>query len=109
MAHRARCRQLYDKIRDRIGSGEGWTRCHTGLILNRCSMSDDPEDLFAKAKGVAATARGNWMQKGLQKASRHPAVELAGSPGEEGDAASAPWGLDALRGRLVELSARGAA
>jgi recombination protein RecA len=76
-------------------------------------MSDDPGDLFAKAKGVAATARGNWMQKGLQKASRHPAVELAGSPreegGEDGDAAPVPWGLDALRGRLVELSARGAA
>jgi recombination protein RecA len=72
-------------------------------------MSNDPGDLFAKAKGVAASARGNWMQKGLQKASRYPAVELAGSPGEDGDAAPAPWGLDALRGRLVELSARGAA
>jgi recombination protein RecA len=72
-------------------------------------MSDD---LFSKAKDVAASARGNWMQKGLQKASRHPAVELAGAPGEEGSAAPAsagPWGLDALRGRLVELSARGAA
>jgi recombination protein RecA len=71
-------------------------------------MSDD---LFSKAKGVAATARGNWMQKGLQKASRHPVVELAGAPGEDGSAAPAsegPWGLDALRGRLVELSARGA-
>jgi recombination protein RecA len=71
-------------------------------------MSDD---LFAKAKDIAATARGNWMQKGLQKASRHPPVELAGAPGEEGasPACSGPWGLDALRGRLVELSARGAA
>ena len=72
-------------------------------------MSDD---LFSKAKGVAATARGNWMQKGLQKASRHPVIELAGAPGEDGNAAPAsqgPWGLDALRGRLVELSARGAA
>lgn len=73
-------------------------------------MSDD---LFSKAKGVAATARGNWMQKGLQKGlqtSRQP-VELAGAPGEEGSAAPSegPWGLDALRGRLVELSARGAA
>jgi recombination protein RecA len=72
-------------------------------------MSDDPADLFTKAKGVAATARGNWMQKGLQKAGRHPAVALAGAPGEDSDAAPAPWGLDALRGRLVELSARGAA
>jgi recombination protein RecA len=77
-------------------------------------MSDD---LFSKAKDVAATARGNWMQKeqrlqlqkGLQT-SRQP-IELAGAPGEEGSAAASegPWGLDALRGRLVELSARGAA
>ncbi len=71
-------------------------------------MSDDLGDLFAKAKGVAATARGTWMQKGLQKASRDP-VELAGVPGDESGAAPASWGLDALRGRLVELSARGAA
>jgi len=75
-------------------------------------MSDD---LFSKAKGVAATARGNWMQKGLQlhkglQTNRQP-VELAGAPGEEGSAPASegPWGLDALRGRLVELSARGAA
>jgi recombination protein RecA len=74
-------------------------------------MSDD---LFSKAKGVAATARGNWMQKGLQKglqSSRQP-VELAGAPGEDGSAAPASegmWRLDVLRGRLVELSARGAA
>src|SRR5215468_3943206 len=76
-------------------------------------MSDD---LFSKAKGVAATARGNWLQKGLRlqkelQTSRQ-LVELAGAPGEEGSAALAsegPWGLDALRGRLVELSARGAA
>jgi recombination protein RecA len=73
-------------------------------------MSDD---LFSKAKGVAATARGNWMQKELHKGlqtSRQP-VELAGAPGEEGSAPASegPWGLDALRGRLVELSARGAA
>jgi recombination protein RecA len=82
-------------------------RCQTDLVLNICSMSDD---LFSKAKGVAATARGNWMQKGLQKVSRHPVVELAGAPGEEGASpACGPWGLDALRGRLVELSARGAA
>jgi len=74
-------------------------------------MSDD---LFAKAKGVAATARGSWMQKGLQKANRpglaRP-VDLAGALDEQGasPACSGPWGLDALRGRLVELSARGAA
>lgn len=78
-------------------------------------MSDD---LFSKAKGVAVTARGNWMQKGLRlhrglETSRPPIerlVELAGAP-EDGSAAPAsePWRLDALRGRLVELSARGAA
>src|SRR5580765_8449504 len=79
-------------------------------------MSDDLGDLFAKAKGVAATARVSWGQKGLQKASLHPAaVERAGAPGNEGSitppgapACGGPWGLDALRGRLVELSARGA-
>ena len=75
-------------------------------------MSDD---LFSKAKGVAATARGNWLQKGLRlhsglETSRSP-IELAGAPGELGSAAPAsePWRLDVLRGRLVELSARGAA
>lgn len=76
-------------------------------------MSDD---LFSKAKGVAATARGNWMQKGLRlqkglQTSRQ-LVELAGAPGEDGSAAPASeglWRLDVLRGRLVELSARGAA
>lgn len=76
-------------------------------------MSDD---LFSKAKGVAATARGNWMQKGLRlqkglQTSRE-LVGLAGAPGEDGSAAPASedlWRLDVLRGRLVELSARGAA
>jgi recombination protein RecA len=58
------------------------------------------------------------MQKGLRlhrglDTSRPPIglpVELAGAP-EDGSAAPAsePWRLDALRGRLVELSARGAA
>jgi recombination protein RecA len=74
-------------------------------------MSDDLGDLFAKAKGAAATARVSWTQKGLQKASQHPAVERAGAPDDGGDAApecGSRWGLDALRGRLVELSARGA-
>jgi recombination protein RecA len=52
-------------------------------------MSDDLRELLAKAKGVAATARISW-------ASRR--VEGGGV-----------WSLDALRGRLVELSARGAA
>ena len=69
--------------------------------------------MFAKAKGVAATARVTWIQKGIQKASRHPdAPALAAMiecPGEDGAPAPDRWGLDALRGRLVELSARGAA
>ena len=56
-------------------------------------MSDDLQELFAKAKGVAATARITWSHK-------------MGRPGEPAPAER--WGLDALRGRLVELSARGA-
>ncbi|MEO7732256.1 MAG: recombinase A [Kofleriaceae bacterium] len=53
-------------------------------------MSDDLRDLFAKAKGVAAAARILRLD------------ELA-PPAEH-----ARWGLDAMRGRVVELSARGA-
>src|ERR1043166_9287109 len=56
-------------------------------------MSDDLRELLAKAKGVAATARISW--DALHRASQGPAPDQ--------------WGLDALRGRLVELSARGAA
>jgi recombination protein RecA len=55
-------------------------------------MSDDLRELLAKAKGTAATARLLRLD------------ELA--PPESD--ARARWGLDALRGRLVELSARGA-
>lgn len=55
-------------------------------------MSDDLRELFAKAKGVAALARQGWSQK----ASRRFEEQID------------RWGLDALRGRLVELSARGA-
>jgi recombination protein RecA len=57
-------------------------------------MSDDLRELFAKAKGMAATARVTWSHE-------------MGSHGEPAPS-NAPWGLDALRGRLVELSARGA-
>ena len=53
-------------------------------------MSDDLRDLLAKAKGVAAAARILRLD------------ELA-SPTEH-----ERWGLDAMRGRVVELSARGA-
>ena len=74
-------------------------------------MSNDPGDLRAKARGVAASARVTWTQKGSHRASLHlgPATERSGSPGGEAEVAAERWGLDALRGRLVELSARGAA
>jgi recombination protein RecA len=83
-------------------------------------MSNDLEDLFAKAKDVAATARVTWVQKGIHRVGRHagridraaagPTCQEAIAP--VADERSAPaldrWRLDALRGRLVELSARGA-
>ena len=74
-------------------------------------MSDDLRELFAKAKGVAAIARQGWSQKASRR------FEVAGAPcdlsvgtDEQPGAPGEPdrWGLDALRGRLVELSARGA-
>jgi recombination protein RecA len=67
-------------------------------------MSDDLRDLFAKAKGVAATARSTWVHKAIRHRTGAP-----GEPDEQGELAPDRWGLDALRGRLVELSARGAA
>jgi recombination protein RecA len=73
-------------------------------------MPDDLRELAAKARGVAAAARTSWVQKGIQTALRQR-IESAGA-GSLGAPASDPgaelWGLDALRGRLVELSARGA-
>jgi recombination protein RecA len=54
-------------------------------------MRDDLRELLAKAKGTAATAR--------------IIVDAGPAPAPERDR----WGLDAVRGRLVELSARGAA
>jgi recombination protein RecA len=58
-------------------------------------MSNDLRELLAKAKGVAATARISWDDLHRAQESQGAAPDL--------------WGLDALRGRLVELSARGAA
>lgn len=55
-------------------------------------MRDDLRDLLAKAKGVAATARILRPD------------ELVPAPAREGER----WGLGAMRGRVVELSARGA-
>lgn len=54
-------------------------------------MSDDLRQFLAKAKGSAATARVVRLDEAGLVA---PATER--------------WGLDALRGRLIELSARGA-
>src|SRR5712672_268927 len=54
-------------------------------------MSDDLRALLAKAKGSAATARILRLDELIT-----PATERE------------RWSLDALRGRLVELSARGA-
>ena len=76
-------------------------------------MSDDLRDLFAKAKGVAATARVTWVQNAIRHriGAACQAAELAEpvEPDERGEPAGERWGLEALRGRLVELSARGAA
>jgi recombination protein RecA len=54
-------------------------------------MAADLRELLAKAKGLAATARVTRLDQLL-------------TPAADRDR----WGLDALRGRLVELSARGA-
>jgi recombination protein RecA len=54
-------------------------------------MAADLRELLAKAKGLAATSRVTRLDQLL-------------TPAADRDR----WGLDALRGRLVELSARGA-
>lgn len=55
-------------------------------------MSDDLREFLAKARGTAATAR----------------VLRLDELGRGSELSEQPWGLGALRGRLVELSARGA-
>jgi recombination protein RecA len=57
-------------------------------------MSDELREFLARARGTAATARVL------------PLDELRGLRGAE--EVAEPWGLPALRGRLVELSGRGA-
>ena len=57
-------------------------------------MNDELERFLANARGTAATAKILSLD------------ELRARRGEQSDAAA--WGLAALRGRLVELSARGA-
>lgn len=81
----------------------GWMNCQARLILNRCSMRDDLRELLAKAKGSAATARTLRLDD--------LAASITGTVGTEDDRRNTEhgrWGLDALRGRLAELSARGA-
>ena len=56
------------------------------------TMADDLREFLAKARGTAAAAR----VLPLDELHAHQSAELQ------------PWGLAALRGRLVELSARGA-
>jgi recombination protein RecA len=60
-------------------------------------MSDDLRDLLAKAKG-SATAGARILRLDA----------LGHDPGLGHDPERDRWGLDAFRGRLVELSARGA-
>jgi recombination protein RecA len=98
-------------------------------------MSDDLRELFAKAMGVAANARTTWGHQVLKMGrperadrldrndrsssddlvlDRREASAGGGDPdGLAGGAGVLPrgierWGLDALRGRLIELSGRGA-
>jgi len=59
-------------------------------------MSDDLREFLSRARGTAATARVLSLD------------ELRARRGEIDAGAGEPWGLAALRGRLVELSARGA-
>jgi recombination protein RecA len=69
-------------------------------------MSDDLRELLAKAKGLATAAAAARILRldGLvaQGSASVGSVGSVGAPGQD------RWGLDVLRGRLVELSARGA-
>lgn len=62
-------------------------------------MSDELERFLANARGSAKAAKVLSLDE--LRARR-------GITSESSDAAPAPWGLSAMRGRLVELSARGA-
>jgi recombination protein RecA len=62
-------------------------------------MSDDLRELLAKAKG-SATAAGFSGSFGI--------LRLDGLAAQQSSPEQERWGLDALRGRLAELSARGA-
>jgi recombination protein RecA len=78
-------------------------------------MSDDQREMFAKAKGVATTARDTWRQvrsdrlRGSAAPSLCGEVDLAAGLRVDPLGSSERWGLAGLRGRLIELSARGAA
>ncbi len=56
-------------------------------------MSDDLREFLARARGSAATAK---------------VIRLDDLARDQREGDNQPWGLSALRGRLVELSARGA-
>lgn len=71
-------------------------RCQGDLVLNECPVSDDLREFLSRARGTAATARVLSLD------------ELHTRRGDVDADAPAQWGLAALRGRLVELSARGA-
>jgi recombination protein RecA len=61
-------------------------------------VSDDLRKFLANARGSAASARVLRLDD----------LVRLGQSGPEVDADASPWGLAAMRGRLVELSARGA-
>src|SRR5688572_14660970 len=62
-------------------------------------MSDELREFLERARGTAATARVLSLDELCARRGEAPAG---------GDAAAEPWGLAALRGRLAELSGRGA-
>lgn len=81
---------------DRSGVVAARWRCQGDLVLNECPVSDDLREFLSRARGTAATARVLSLD------------ELRARRGDVDADAPAQWGLAALRGRLVELSARGA-
>jgi len=76
-------------------------------------MSDDLRELLAKAKGSATAAGARILRlDALATSIGSSSGSSSGGGSPDGLAGVSPdrdrWGLDALRGRLVELSARGA-
>src|ERR1044071_1231060 len=73
-------------------------------------MSDDLRELFAKAMGVAANARTTWGHQVLKmgRPDRADRLDRNDRNDQSSDLVPQRWGLDVLRGRLIELSGRGA-